>query len=134
MMLGGCRYYIKMENLFPYQFIGKAIIFQATDFLWSWKISRFFVLISLNFLYLKKEKNKKKKRMKKKNYHKFFAIRWGFITWMLLWKLSVFAGEFLLLSMHFSYPMAFSSLRFSLPSALEGFFVVVVFVFHRFMT
>lgn len=46
----------------------------------------------------------------------------------------MFAGEFLLLSMHFSYPMAFSSLRFSLPSALEGFFVVVVFVFHRFMT
>lgn len=38
----------------------------------------------------------------------------------------MFAGEFLLLSMHFSYPMAFSSLRFSLPSALEGFFVVVV--------
>ena len=86
------------------------------------------MLISLNFLYLKKEKNKKKKKDEEKELPQIFCNQMGFYYLNAVMEVvSLFAGEFLLLSVHLCYPMAFSSLRFSLPYA---FWVV----FHRFMT
>lgn len=75
------------------------------------------MLISLNFLYLKKEK----KKDEEKELPQIFCNQMGFYYLNAVMEVvSLFAGEFLLLSVHLCYPMAFSSLRFSPLCVLGG--------------
>lgn len=77
---------------------------------------------------------KRKKKDEEKELPQIFCNQMGFYDLNAVMEVvsvrMLIAGEFLLLSMHLCCPMAFSSLRFSLPCALEGF----LFVFHRFTT